>query len=469
MGRLRLLEVPKDRDVQEFLFEKEVTDGLPVVPCTRAKLEWMLTGTDLPPDAVLGKMPPVLASCTVTSVAINAVMAGCHPRHLRIVVAAVRAALEPDFNLHGCHATTMGTTPVVIVNGKNVTKSSSLNYSHGALGSGQNNRANACIGRALKLVLQNCGRARLGGTESTTIGGYVSSISLAHHTNRARLTSPARLRRPRKYTMCLVENADALALRTPAWNPFRGDGEDVVTVHSMSSGVDQLVDFKMTRSMFVDAMGAKIANLWNVLPAKISECVVVVSPEHYFMLHDSGVSSKKQLQRLLFDAANVRAAREIPNAARLVLLHNSRVGIVGTEIAVFLSHLLAGIIASFNLLAPVEGHSTLGKCLLAILAFAVVKLYRTSGVALVAVLLACGMFGVLAKIARTLSSVMPKMNTPSSIHIVVSGSMAGKFSCVFPGFGCVRRVPSSYPSIRLQRVRDVVILPALYDSISRPR
>ena len=191
--RREAMDVPKGEDVHEYLFRNELTDGLPVVPCNESKLRWMLSGTHLSPEFVLGKIPPILGDCTVSSVATNAVMAGCEPKHLRIVIAAVQAMLDPEINLHGLHATTMGATPLIVVNGSNVVKSANLNYKHGVLGSGQNNRANACIGRALKLVLQNCGQAKLGGTESTTIGG------------------------PRKFTMCVAENFEALSKRKPAW------------------------------------------------------------------------------------------------------------------------------------------------------------------------------------------------------------------------------------------------------------
>lgn len=94
-------------------------------------------------------------------------MAGCKPCHFPVVLAAVEAMLVPHFNIHGLHATTMGATPCVMVNGP-IRQSSELNCRTGVLGSGT--RANACIGRAIKLVLANIGGAKLGGSESTTIG-----------------------------------------------------------------------------------------------------------------------------------------------------------------------------------------------------------------------------------------------------------------------------------------------------------
>jgi len=406
-----VLEIPKGEDVHEFMFRMGLTDGLPVIPCTDAKLRWMLSGTALSPSFVLGKMPPIMATCTVANVATNAVMAGCEPRHLRVVIAAVRAALDPQFSLHGVHATTMGATPLIVVNGKRLIESASLNCKHGALGSGQDNRSNATIGRALKLVLQNCGRAKLGGTESTTIGG------------------------PRKFTLCLAENVQALERRSPPWKQFRGDGNDVVTVKSVASGVDQLVDFKCTREMFVEMMAEKIVNLYNCLPVKLMEVTVVVSPEHYEMLHDSGVKSKAQLQRILYHAANARVARSIPLAVRF-LLHN-KAGILVTEVAVVVGHLLRAVLWILNVLAPVQGQRPANRIFVAAAAATLIFgcFRRTHAVGILAFCALVQCSGLLSRAARKLAALASKTESEASIHIIVSGSRAGKFSCVLPGFG----------------------------------
>ena len=167
---------------------------------------------------------------TVEKVAANAVMAGCEARHLRVVIAAVEAMLASEFNLHGVHATTMGATPCVIVSGP-VRREAGLHSDHSALGSAS--RANACIGRAVKLVLQNIGGARLGGTESTTLGT------------------------PMKVGFCVAENEELLGASTTTggtgtgseWAPYhvasRGcnAGDSCVTVVALTSGPLQLVDF----------------------------------------------------------------------------------------------------------------------------------------------------------------------------------------------------------------------------------
>ena len=120
------------------------SDGLPLVPPTSERVERMLRGTSSPRDDVLGLCPPSYAEVTVGHVATNAVMAGCEPRQLRVVLAAVSAMLSEPFNLHGVHATTMGATPAIIVNGP-VQSEAGLNSSLGALGS--STPAPASLGR----------------------------------------------------------------------------------------------------------------------------------------------------------------------------------------------------------------------------------------------------------------------------------------------------------------------------------
>jgi hypothetical protein len=406
-----LLSIPATTDVHTYLFDQNMSDGLPMVPPTLERFKWMLTGTDLPPSTVLGKMPPILATCTVANVAINSILAGCQPCHLTIVIAAVRAMLDPAFNLHGVHATTMGATPMLIINGSNrIAQASHLNFKHGALGSGQNNRANATIGRAVKLVLQNCGRAQLGGTESTTIGG------------------------PRKFTMALCENHEAL--NQGPWLPFRGGGTDCVTVHAVSSGLDQLTDTKATRSIFIRLMAQKIANLWAPnMPIKLSECVVIICPEHYKMLHESGISSKQQLADLLYHQSNALCQNSLPFVVRTALINQA--GPITENICAGLGYVLSSISWVLQKLAsPVTARSPLNTCTWAVVAILTMRRLGRRGILFVASLLALGKTGLLKKFVLGLNALTSKMHNASSIHIVVSGSHAGKFSAVVPGFGC---------------------------------
>jgi hypothetical protein len=113
----RLVPIGDQEDDIEACYERDWSDGLPVVPPTAARVMNMLSATARDANEVLGDMPPLLAPCTVEKVAINAVMAGCKPEYLPVVIAAVEAALDPLFGLHGVIATTRYVGPVVVVNG----------------------------------------------------------------------------------------------------------------------------------------------------------------------------------------------------------------------------------------------------------------------------------------------------------------------------------------------------------------
>src|SRR5688572_20154496 len=127
-------------DPVEVCFERGWSDGLPVVPPTDVRVMRMLRGTRRAPDEAVGRIPPNLAECTVEKVAINAVMAGCKPEYMPVVLAAVEAALDPVFTLHGLLATTYFSSPIIIVNGP-VARRIGMNAGLNALGQG--NRANA--------------------------------------------------------------------------------------------------------------------------------------------------------------------------------------------------------------------------------------------------------------------------------------------------------------------------------------
>jgi hypothetical protein len=136
-------------DEHEACFDRDWTDGLPVVPPTQVRVHRMLQGTRRDPNELLGRMPPDYEPCTVEKVAINAVMAGCRPEYMPVVIAAVEAALAEPFTLHGVVATTMFVGPIIIVNGPIRKRRHELPAS---TRSARSSRANSTIGRALQLV-----------------------------------------------------------------------------------------------------------------------------------------------------------------------------------------------------------------------------------------------------------------------------------------------------------------------------
>jgi hypothetical protein len=127
----------------------------------------MLGGTTRPSDEVVALIPPNLVEGTVEKVAVNAVMAGCRPEYLPVVLAALEAICTDEFNMHGVLATTMSVGPILVVNGP-IAAAIGMNSGINVLGHG--NRANSSIGRAVQLVLRNLGGGAPGGIDRATLG-----------------------------------------------------------------------------------------------------------------------------------------------------------------------------------------------------------------------------------------------------------------------------------------------------------
>jgi hypothetical protein len=151
------------REVNDLFYEKKWTDGLPIVPPTQEAVAWMLTGTDRAPSEIVGLIPPRAGKATIRNIAINSVMAGAEPRYLPVIIAAVEAVTDPAFasgstfwGLAGMQSTTGPVTPLLIVNGP-IAKDLKIESGMDCFGRGH--RANATIGRALRLTLINAGGA----------------------------------------------------------------------------------------------------------------------------------------------------------------------------------------------------------------------------------------------------------------------------------------------------------------------
>ena len=158
------------------------TDGLPVVPPTLTRVEAMCAATTRAAAEVLGEVEPLRGEAAVEKIAANAVMAGCRPEHFPVVLAAVEAVLDPAFNMRGVQTTDENVAPLLIVSGPLAARLG-VNAGFGALGPGW--RANAAIGRAVRLVMLNLG------------GGWPGAVSLAG------------LGQPGRYTLCLAEREDS--------------------------------------------------------------------------------------------------------------------------------------------------------------------------------------------------------------------------------------------------------------------
>jgi hypothetical protein len=154
-------------DAYDFFEAKGWSDGLPIVPPTEDRVARMLAATQRIPDEVIGVVPPRWAPATVEKIAINAVMAGCKPEYMPVLIAAVEAITEPKLNLYALQATTGGPAVMLIINGP-VRRQIQVNGGSNALGEGC--RANATIGRCIRLIQRNIGGSYPGTTCKATLG-----------------------------------------------------------------------------------------------------------------------------------------------------------------------------------------------------------------------------------------------------------------------------------------------------------
>ena len=272
--RARKVELSDSADPEEICFERGWTDGLPVTPPTDERVLRMLAGTSRKPDEVIGRMPPYLAECTIEKVAINAVLAGCRPEYMPVLLAALEAALEPVFTLHGVLATTYFSSPIIIVNGP-IAKRIGMNSGINALGQG--NRANATIGRALNLIVQNVGGGRPGEADRAALGS------------------------PSKFTLCFAEDeSDA------EWEPLhvsRGFKREASTVTLFQGhGVEAFVDQKTrTAEGLAKSLGSALVKIGHPRLTQSARAVVVLSPEHYRIYREAGWR-RKDIERALLEA-----------------------------------------------------------------------------------------------------------------------------------------------------------------------
>lgn len=171
----RRLEVQDDITAfTDFSLEQGWGDGLPLVPPTDARVHTFLSENDRYPDELIARMPDS-SECTVEKIVVNAVMAGAPPESLELIIAAIEAITEPDFELYGLNATTAPVYPGFVVNGP-VRDALNIPYGYGCTG-GVATRANA-IGRAIRLIMRNVAGQVAGVTSQTTFGspGRLASI-----------------------------------------------------------------------------------------------------------------------------------------------------------------------------------------------------------------------------------------------------------------------------------------------------
>jgi hypothetical protein len=245
--------VESDTDLVEYYFEQGWTDGLPVVPPTPEKIEAMVEALGGDPQAIIARVAPRWGVLTVEVLAINMVMAGCKPEYAPIVKAAALALTDPAFNLNGVQATTHVASPLMIVNGP-VARRIGMNGGCNAFGSG--NRANATIGRAIRLVMLNVGGGWPGDLDKSTLG------------------------HPGKYTYCVCENEAQSPL--PPYHIEHGYKPDDSTVFLVAAEAPHSVTDHLCNDPegILDTICSAMSTIASNNAVLGGHCTVVLGLEH---------------------------------------------------------------------------------------------------------------------------------------------------------------------------------------------
>lgn len=274
-----LLTAQDEAAALEDLHDRGCTDGLPVVVPTVERVSRMILASGQDADMVLGTMGPGHGIASIESVAVAAVMAGCLPDYMPVVVAAVKAVIDPSFDLTEMQATTHCTAPLLIVNGPARHSCGPIASGTGALGPGH--RANASIGRALRLTMINIGKARPGSSDMALLG------------------------HPGKFTYCLAEDEENSPF-PPLHVDLGFDEQDsVVTVlgaeapHSVLYADDG--DDPDSYKILLDLLAMGLANApSNNAILTGGAATVVLNPEHSGVLSQAGLT-RKDIANELFE------------------------------------------------------------------------------------------------------------------------------------------------------------------------
>jgi hypothetical protein len=262
----------------EKLHALKCTDGLPVIVPTKARVDRLVLASGQDADMVLGTMGPAGGTATIEKVAVAAVMAGCLPDHMPVVIAAVQAVIDPVFDLTEMQSTTHCTAPLIIVNGPARAACGGISGGFGALGPGH--RANASIGRALRLAMINIGGARPGESDMALLG------------------------HPGKFTYCMAEDEENSPF--PPLHTSLGFALDDSAVTVIGAEAPHSVLYSPTGDIAADAnrlsevLAIGLANMaTNNAQLRNGAAVVVLNPEHA-MVYQKANMGRDAIQKALY-------------------------------------------------------------------------------------------------------------------------------------------------------------------------
>jgi hypothetical protein len=254
------------------------TDGLPIVPPTAEGVARFLAAAKLAASDVVGIEPVRRRRISAEKLAIAALMAGCLPEYMPVVIAVVKAMCDPQFGLHGCTASTGGSAPLIVVNGP-IRNTLAMNATHNVFANGA--RANAAIGRSIRLLILNV----LGG-----IPGQLDRSTLGH---------------PGKFSFCIAEDEEDSPW--PALATERGvpPGRSAVTVMAVESPHQIMNEWTHDPREILDTYVAAIRA--NMLTYSIWEgnYALVMPPQHR-QIFSAANWDKRKIREYVFDTARVK-------------------------------------------------------------------------------------------------------------------------------------------------------------------
>lgn len=281
MGSVRgtpasIIEIPDADDAFEYCF-RTFGDALPVIPPTPERVERMVRGTALDRTEIIARVPPCYGEATLEKIAANAVMAGCVPDMMRVLVPLVRAVCDERFNVHGVQATTHFAAPLVIINGP---VRNELGFAYRQNVFSNLARANSTLGRALQLILLNLGGARPEAIDMSTLGN------------------------PGKFSYCIAEHEEA-----NPWEPLhveRGFEPQQSALTLFAAEAPHGVSEHTARrpEQVLKSICYALANVWTYRTCLSSEAIVVLCPEHARTIHRAGWT-KQEVREFLFENTGV--------------------------------------------------------------------------------------------------------------------------------------------------------------------
>ncbi len=283
-----------ESDVQEEFFERGWTDGLPIVPPTVERVGATLAAAGLDADEVIGTVPERSRAITAEKAAINAVMAGCRPEHFPVVVAGLEAMLDPAFGAHTVVTSTGGAALCLVVSGP-LARELGFNSTRNALGPGS--RANATVGRAVRLVAMNVLGARSDSLDGSSLG----------HAG--------------KYTMLVAEEPPPLD-----WEPLRvelgfGLDDTTVTIFAAESSHQVANHLNGDPEGVLDTFAAAMTNPATFGVGKRHQVLLVLGHEHRQILAEAGWTRAAVRERL---AERSRVTPEHLAAGGILLEHTAQ-------------------------------------------------------------------------------------------------------------------------------------------------